>query len=351
LSVKLAAGGALALVVSSLAVYFARRSLNGGRPLTGRLCLAAALLLVVLALALRMREYRALYLDGLSLTNPRTFIFDDADLYYLHAVKERLKQLSRELEDRRNKRPNVFSDEDQRRLSLVTTLQNQMVGWTEQEVGHWLDDTQLRRGLIELMAFQIHPTADRRAAARDRMEIEKGDVHRRRQWFAVLRDYCRQQSPADEHQQAERLSETLRKLGASQWAYADAVIHDARDTTMLGERLNQINLSLSSMDAREAFVREYLDPLWDTPAAPGLNRALPGLRLPVSFPSARAWAASYALITLCHSAMLMLSALTLLWLLGRRGWPAYSTSLAAIAPFWHTTAMLGLIVFGILYCC
>ena len=163
LSVNLAAGGALALVVSSFALSYARRLLNRRQQLTGTSCLVAALLLVVFALSLRMREYRALYLDGLLLTSPRTSIFDDADLYYLHAVKERLKQLSRELEDRHNNRPHVFSDEDQRRLSLVTTLQNQMIGWTEQEVGHWLDDTQLRRGLIELMAFQIHPTADRRA--------------------------------------------------------------------------------------------------------------------------------------------------------------------------------------------
>ena len=83
------------------------------------------------------------------------------------------------------------------------------------------------------------------------------------------------------------LSEKLHRLGASQWAYADAVVHDARDTTLVGERLNQIKLSLSSMDTHKTFVREYLDPMWDTPAAQGLDGKFPGLRLPVSFPHAQ----------------------------------------------------------------
>ncbi len=351
LSVQLAAGGAMALVVSSLALSFARRSLSRGKQLAGKLCLAAVFLLVALVLALRVHEYRTLYLDGMSLWNPGTFIFDDADVYYVHAVKERLKQLYGGLEDRRANRPNVFSDEDQRQLRQVMTLRNCLIGWTEQEVGHWLDDTQLRRELIQVLAFQIHPIARRRDAAHARVEVEKGDLNRRRQWFAVLREYCRRQPSADQRRSAEELSEKLNTLGGSQWAYADAVVHDARDTTLVGERLNQINLSLSSMDAREAFVREYLDPMWDTPAAPGLNRKFPELRLPVSFPHARAWAASYALITTWHSVMLTGGAVALLWLLGKRGLKARGTPLASIAPFWHVTVALGIVVFVVLYCC
>jgi hypothetical protein len=351
LSVKLAAGGATALVFSSLAMSLARRSLSRGKRLATKLCLAAAILLVLLVLALRMHACRALYLDGMSPWNPRTSIFDDADVYYVSAVKARLKQLYGELEDRRANRPNVFSDQDQRRLRQVMTLQNCLVGWTEREVGHWLDDTQLRRGLMEVMAFQIHPTARRRDAVRDRVEVERGDLNRRRQWFAVLRDYCRRQPTADPGQRARELSEKLNRLGAGQWAYADAVVHDAGDATMVGERLNQINLSVSSMDAREAFVREYLDPMWDTPAAPGLNQKFPGLRLPVSFPHARAWAASYALLTLWHSVMLMGGAVTLLWLLGKRDLPERGAPLASIAPCWHGTVAMGIVVFVVLYCC
>jgi len=337
-------------MLSSLVVYVARRALSSGRLRTGRMCLVAALVLAAFVLALRIREYRALVSDGVSPWNLRTSVFDDADVYYLHAVKERLRQLARDLESRLANRPASFSDADHRRLSVVTALQASLVGWTELEVGHWLDDTQLRRDLIEVVAFQIHPTARRRDAARRRVEVEQGDMLRRRQCFLVLRDYCRR-PPSGDPQQAEGLAEALRRLGAGQWAYADAVVGDVHDATMIGERLNQIELSLTSIDARGAFVREYLDPLWDAPAAPGLNRKFPGLRLPISLPQARAWTVSYALITGLHSVILLLAALTLLGPLLRRGLPAHDPPLASRARCWHATVAMGIVVFLCMYCC
>ncbi len=91
--------------------------------------------------------------------------------------------------------------------------------------------------------------------------------------------------------------EKLKRLGGSEWSFADAVLQDAVDSVMAGERLNQINMALSNIDDRATFVREFLDPLCGDPSPPGLNRQFPFLRLPVSFPQARAWVASYVLMT------------------------------------------------------
>ncbi len=144
----------------------------------------------MIALALRMEEYRTLHVNGISWWHARSAIFNDADVYYVHAVKVRLKQLFYALEDKRTNRPDIFSDADQQQLELVTTLQLSLVSWTEQEVGHWLDDTQQRRTVMEVMAYQVHPVAHQQVTIRDCLEMEKEELNRRRQWLAVLRDFC-----------------------------------------------------------------------------------------------------------------------------------------------------------------
>ena len=225
-----------------------------------------------------------------------------------------------------------------------------MVGWTEQEIGHWLDDTQLQRELIELIAFQIHPTADRRDAAQERVEVERGDLNSRRQWFAALRDFCQQRSSVDER---ELLDDAVGEAAAARGQPVGLCGRSGpRRTRRDDDRRAAEPDQAGAWRAwtREAFVREHLDPLWETPAAPGLNRQFPGLRLPVSFPHARAWAASYALVTFGHSAMLVLAACGLVWLLVRRGLASRSATLATTAAFWHSAAALGVVVFLVLYC-
>ncbi len=349
LSVRWAAAGAFALAVSSMAVWSGQRAWRGGRVRIARAGLATALVLAGFAVGIRVREYAALYSNGIAVWSPGTTVFDEASVYYVHAVKERLRVLARDLEARRTRRPDRFGESDRRRLELVTTLQTSLVSWTEREVGQWLDDTQLRRDLIEVMAYQIHPTAVRRDAARRRIEVERGELERRRQCFLVLRDYCRQQQAAAPRQ-AESVLESLRRLGADRWSFAEAVLRDGQDATMIGERLNQIDTSLASMAAREAYVRAYLDPLWDAPTAEGLNGQYSGLRLPVSLPHARAWAVGYALLTGLHSLVLALAALALLSLPPARGNRPHGVLRAMCGLSWHGAVAMGLLVFAGLYC-
>lgn len=348
LSLALAAGGVVAMVISSVALQAARRLVSRGSLRAGVGCAVAALLLALLVLAARTREYYGLYESGISIWDRRGTVYDEADVYYVHAVKLRLRQLARDLESRQAGGAGAVSSADERRLALVTALQSSLVGWTEQEVGHWLDDAQLQRDLMEVMAFQVCPTERRRAAARERMAVEQGDLSRRRQWFAALQSFCREKTPADPGR-VEELVATLRRLGASQWEFAHAVMRDAADATLIGERLNQIQLNMASMDAREAFVHEYFDPLASQLAAPGLNRDNPGMRLPVSFPCARAWTAGYGLMSGLHSALVLGLTLVLGWSLAGRGRVARAARIASLAPYWHVAAALSVVVFVVLY--
>lgn len=342
--------GALALVWSSVFVWGAQSALSRDRRRMTQLCLAAALLLMGSFLFLRGWEWRGYYVDGIEPWNLQASVFDEADVYYVHAVKERLRELARDLESRRARQAGAFTAAEERRLELVSTLQTSLVGWTEQEVGHWLDDAQLKRDLMEVMAFEIRPTPARRDAARRRVETEQGDLVRRRAWFAAVREYCRQQPAADARPAAE-LAATLQRLGARQWAYAQAVVRDAGDATLIGERLTQIAAALGSIDARTQFVRAYVEPLWATPAAPGHNRRFPGLRLPVCFPQARAWVTGYALITSVHGALALWGTISLGGVLIRMRAGTPAPRLRPLAWRWHAVVALGGVAAAALYCC
>ncbi|MHB8970538.1 MAG: c-type cytochrome [Pirellulaceae bacterium] len=372
----LAAMGVVALILSSLVLELARRSWRRGKLLSARPALAVVLVLGSIVLALRVEEYRTLHVNGISLWHARSTVFNDADVHYVYAVKARLKQLFTALEDKRTNRPDIFSDADQQQLELVMTLQLSLVGWTEQEVGHWLDDTQQRRTVMEVLAYQIHPVADQRETIRDCVEMEKQELNRRRQWLTVLRDFCQRKlalltprkesrppsgtasnddpgapvDSGDDREFVNEVREKLRRLGGSEWAFADAVLQDAADSVMTGERLNQINAALANMDARATFVGKFLEPLCNDPLLPGLNRQFPFLRLPVSFPRARTWVASYALLTSLHSLLLLSGLGVVLWRLCRPGM-LRSERLPLPTPWiWHAMAAMGLLIFVLVYC-
>ena len=87
---------------------------------------------------------------------------------------------------------------------------------------------------------------------------------------------------------ANQVREKLKRLGGGDWAFADAVLQDAVDSVMAGERLNQINMALSNMDARAAFVREFLDPLCARSHCARIESAVPFLAAASQFsPGAR----------------------------------------------------------------
>ncbi|MHB8862669.1 MAG: hypothetical protein ACYC6N_09710 [Pirellulaceae bacterium] len=378
LSFRLAAVAAVALTFSSCVLEWAGRLQRQGKFVRPQVGLAIVLMLGAVALGVRVQEYRTLHREGIRLWDARRALFNEADVYYVHAVKEQLKQRFEELENKRANRSDTFSSLDQQHFELVTTLQSSMVGWTEQEVGHWLDDTHQRRSLMNVMAYQIHPTARQRESMQDRVEMEKEDLSRRRQWLALLQDVCHErlalirQRKEDESSSGTALSELsgeggtskeskrsdelakevrerLQRLGAGDWAFADAVLQDAVDNVMAGERLNQIHMTLANMDARATFVREFLDPLWADPAAPGLNRQFPFLRLPVSFPQARAWTASFILMTGLHSVLLVSGFFALLWRLGRRRMIFPEKGPCPTRWVWHATAAMSLLIFVAFY--
>ncbi len=370
------AGTGLLIVTSVLAVL-AGRSAGSAASFAARCCLLLALVTGGLFVAWRTYEFRELSADGLWQRGAATSPHDHPDIYYIQAVRLRLQELFQQLEDRRANHPDQFSETQAQRLELVTNLQRNMVAWTEQQVGHWLEDLAQRRGLMKIVAYQIHPLARDKAAVERALQQEASDSARQRQWFAILRDYCEQKSelhrqlgsttPAEgveasaaavsqtvvaarpakielRHTSLEAadlaLQQKLTSLGLEEWSFARSVIIDTTNVSLTGERLNQIVAQLDAMDSRELFVDELVRGVLERPEAEGLNEKYRWLRLPVYFPHARQWAGCYLALTGFHvvlvACVIVLSFFVLLW-------PQRDSRVARwriVQWCWHTSSLI-----------
>lgn len=397
--------GAALLMLSSLTLILAQRLIRSGKPWPVRVCLSGTIVLGAAAIAFRGFDYHVLTLQGMVPWRVRESTFDHADLYYVQAVRAKLKQHFLQLEGKRTDRPDLFTSEDQERLDLVQLLQTSMVSWTEQEIGHWLDDLEQRRSVMAIMAYQIHPLERDREAVKASVAVERKATSRSREWFSVMQEYCRRKtaliealppperpsslgqadagsesgttkepvpgmsstdgevvppaaddppqpngSPGPALQEAcERLNQSLRnqlaELGAQEWAYAKAVIADTVDLAMTGERSTQIETRLANIDARVNFLAYQVDPVLEGPEERGLNAQHRWLQLPVSFPHARAWFGGYVRLTSIHVLLLTIAMLTLVLLTLTRMNRTRAGTLARVGLMWHAIVVAGVTLF------
>lgn len=339
----------------------------------------AAPLLVLLALVAGAWQCWALVRTGVRFWQPDAALFSAADLEYLHAVKVRLKQLQAELEKQRGALVGEALAQTEDRLALVDTLQAQLVGWTEREVGRWLEDTDQRRSLLALAAFQIHPGSQSRAQIQERVEQERAELIRRCGWLRILREHCARRlaqqpphtapaaspaPPADrsglsdregagggaavvEQAGVSRLQRELEEAGARGWSFACAVAHDLDDATMTAEYLNQIDQSLAQVAARGEFVTTWLEPMWGVPPAAGLNQRYAWLQLPAQFPQARNWAIGFRrLMFLQLTLLLVLLPLALLAMRPVRGRRGRRVQEARVARTWVWASAAAAVALG-----
>lgn len=372
------------LLASGIMVWLAGRAAEFGKRRWARGGLLLALGCGVIVLGIWLRELQSVVRLGMIPWNVRGTIFPHADLDYVHAVKARLKTLYDDRENLRTQHPDRFNDAAKSELDVVISLQNNLVSWTEQEVGHWLDDTDQRWGAIHLLAYQVFPSTADAADMQELFAAERSVRDQRRLWLIVLRDYCqsrlskiapantktggvgvsgspdgRQPDPAtggttplpgESDEMAVRdAQQKLQRLGGADWAFSKAVLEDPADAVLVGERLNQIQTALNNLDAREVFLNDGNEPLAADGSVVGLNRRFPFLRLPVYLPPGRAWAAGFILLSGAFGLML-LCAVTMLTRVAFRGASRWTELRSEPAVWcWWLAIACGLVALVLLY--
>lgn len=359
----------VALAGSAVTLFVALWSARVGRRRSAVIGVLATLALGALAIGLRVDEYRRLASIGIPFWNREGALHARADLYYLHAVRVRLTELFRRLETMRVQQPEEFSAEHQARWELVTQLRDHLVTWTEEEIGHWLDDVHQRQSLIEIVAFVVHPVEAQREAVREHVREERSALSKRGSQFQVVSDYCRSvQSLMQQRRAAERgtdgtassspapitteetaalaqkLVADLAALGITDWAVADSAIIDSAQPLLLAERLAQINTWLQRARARAAFLDTVVDEIVEDPQAMGLNRRHPWLRLPIAFPNAPDWACRYFVWTGASAGLLAIAWVLLAVTWWRRDSPVAGRWRGGLVAIWLAAVAAGIAV-------
>lgn len=374
------ASGAALLLASAVAAWFARRLAVSGRAGSCRAAVVVALMCAGVFLGLRVREYRELYARGLWQRSVAAPIYERADTYYVQAVRFRLDDLFRTLDDRRVQKPNEFTDEDAQKLEVVSHLKKNMVEWTEQEVGHWLDDVQSRSDVMKLVAYQVYPLARMQADVETSVQERRRYLDQQRQWFEVMDDYCARKlellgelssdsrtnktsdaeaepsssatdgdSPEDELAALDdELASRLAALGLAAWDYAKFVREDTTDIAMAGERSNQVSARLRAIDARAAFLDQWEELFSGDVPNGGLNQQYHWLRLPVCLPGGNAWAGGFFALTGLHALLVVCAMMLSLGALVTRFEPARCARRCR-AHWWTAASLVGIAIFLLFY--
>ncbi len=389
--------GAVIAVAAVLAAGFAllarRAAAATTRRLAPRLFLLLALVPAAFALSAYYYENNRLRAAGLISHGSGAALHDDPGIYYVQAVRQRLQSLYRELDERRTNQPDQFSDGDAARLEVVIALQENVVGWTEQQIGHWLDDPSQGRGLMAVVAYQVHPLASSRWVVEQSLEQESRDLDRRKQWLVLLQDYCQQKEAALTRQQesgsggdsssagngpssaaapasgavkpaavafrfasAAEMEQVMRQklesLGLQHWAFARSVRDDTSDGPMIAERLNQIVTQQDASEARSAYAQQTLQPLLAAPQPIGLNEQHRWLQLPVYFPNAREWAANYFPVRRLNQVFVFYVVVVSLFALVSTGQPASEAGVRRVRLVlwgWCAAAAMSLLTWMLFY--
>ncbi|MCO6456127.1 MAG: cytochrome c oxidase subunit 3 [Pirellulaceae bacterium] len=289
------------LICSSVTIVLALEASRSGSAGMAKFWLATTLALGCVFLGVKAVEYSSKFSHGIHPMSPRSLLYDRADPYYVSAVSARVAALRSGLDERKNKAPDSFTEQDQQRLDLVSSLQANLVKWTETKVAQTSDQL-AREGAIELMAYQIYP------------------LHA-------------------SHERAEFLhDQELREIAAETQAVT------AQRAQATDEE------SQKALDARLAALRGRQELLPELKAMEhGLNEQHKWLRLPMKIPSGNMWASTYFLLTGFHAIHVAVGLLVFALILPVRLTPRKSHVLENVGLYWHFVDLVWIFLFPLLY--
>ncbi len=352
------------LLLGSLgATWLVRVRLRHDQAGSARIWMAMTLGLALVAFGAGVWECRTYVNSGLTLARYRTRVFDSADLNYLRAVRQRLKELDSAANSGLDSLDTGQDVSGGSKPPLAEQLQRHLVTWTEHQVGLWESDLDRRRADLMLFAYEIQPRAGGRAAAETQYRAEQVSIRQELEFLPVLRDYCRARlaelgqpataqggaptgrSVTQLQRELDRFSEdaTAEQKRMMRWATAgDATVQT------VARQLRMAELRLKELDGRSAFAGEFLDALFSNADLEGLNARYPQLDLPIQLPDIRDTAHTLILVRWILLGWMLAGLFVLAWPPAwRRGGADTRSRLAAIT-FWQVLASVGVFAFIIL---
>ncbi|MFO0906606.1 MAG: cytochrome c oxidase subunit 3 [Pirellulales bacterium] len=321
------------LICSSVTIVLGLEAAKVNQTNLARLYLLATFLLGSVFLGVKMYEYSSKFSHGIYPAQPRSLIWDKADVNYASAVRQRLNDLATNLAKEAGEgaegQPAAVSP-DQKNCE---ELRDYLVYWAEQTAAR-SEDYGRRQAALDTLAYYIYPLEGRKperfiAAETKRMETEQAALKKQLDDIAA-------QTKALDAAKAE-----LEKKDAAE--AAPQLAENAKSRQGLDEQTLAAKERLRRVDGWLALVPK-LDQY-----AHGINEEFHFMRLPIHIPSGNMWASTYFLLTGFHAIHVAVGLLMFALMLRYKLDASNAHLLENGGLYWHFVDLVWIFLFPLLY--
>jgi len=332
-----------------------------------------------------------------------TGIHNRADLYYLSATRDRLREIATELNAAAIKANATITNLDnaelstttrEERLAVVNRLLTSELIWTESRISQQSSPQiadqraamialaqdvfptqaytgshrQFREGELSELARRLADAQRELVAARNRstensepLKAKLGEVAERNRQLKAVRDQLKRLPPEDEveevaevqgdelrvQEQAIAPDKNDRRTGLKQQLETLQPLHNVANAelTRVASLVTDADDAASQISAQIAATQGRQQMIADMPAE-GLNQRYPWLQLPVAIPAGRNWSLAYFGLTLLHLAHVSVGLMKTLPRLARCERPL---ALVDLATYWYLQVLAGCVLLGLFY--
>ncbi len=393
------------LICSSLFIVLAMEAAKTNKPKLAKGWFIATSVFACLFLGIKCVEYGSKFSHGIYPAKPHSQIYDQADVYYVSAVrtklggmvsewqaeeseltalpgtieslaaekaaldtklgslegeerntaKARLKAIASETKDAERKLASLKASSEERnaKLKIATPLLNDFVKWTELTAAK-SDDPVKRQAVMEILAYQIYPLHSDAHAVDEYLKMEKNDREEESdKLFAELAS-LKESVPAIK----EVLAEVKKTADAGDQplppptnlepeqliAFDRALAINARLEQIKNRELTLDNRFPMKLDGH-GFVHQQQEGVhWK-----GLNDEFHWLHLPIKIPSGNMWASTYFLLTGFHAIHVIVGLIVFACILPLKLDSSRANMIENTGLYWHFVDLVWIFLFPLLY--
>lgn len=346
------------LICSSVTIVLALEAARSNQAALAKGWMVLTLVLGTVFLGVKAYEYNSKFEHGIYPMRPHSAIYDRADIYYVQAVREKLKAKIAQLDKIKADNEGSFpagKEHLAEQAKICEDLNLNLVQWTEAKVARAPSAADQRKAAmyIEQLAtyiYPLHATEESWAALGAMLDDEAKEI--KTELAAIdtelkpLQEEKAKLAPATDTPSAEPPKPETSALESSAATYPVALQDNAARVGELDEQINGLNARKGRLEGRLSFH----DELKDHKYFHGINEMYADwLRLPMRIPSGNMWASTYFLMTGFHAIHVLVGLIAFALMMPMFLDARKAHIIENVGLYWHFVDLVWIFLFPLLY--
>jgi len=347
------------LICSSVTIVLSLEAARSNQAGLARSWLALTLVLGTIFLGVKGFEYKAKFAHGIYPARPRSLLHERADIYYVQAVRENLKNKIAALGKVKAKNEGEFLPSQEKLRHQEETCQSllrNLVNWNE-AIASRDDDPLKQRAAMQQMAsfiYPLHQTPEKWQAQLAALAHEATELQPKLTALkAELTDLTAKKAEL-EKQQPTTPDATPPTTTTSQQERSTAVVPVA---LVAVQDVSNVPAQIGALDEQINATKAQLDQITDRldfheklkHFEHGINESEPWIQLPMHIPSGNMWASTYFLLTGFHAIHVLVGLLAFGIVLTYHLDSKKAHIVENIGLYWHFVDLVWIFLFPLLY--